>query len=159
MCLILWRATIFKWTCVTLFIKDPLHYCMKRFFYHIANDLLCFAAYQLAFSNLTPFSPVCSAFCADLTGSASKDDSVLSRPVHRRTTKTRSASQIVNNRLSCCDFALASNFSAFQHQSLPLPSLNGKRREESHPRPTWSQGLKLPPRFSCVFMKRIVTSH
>ena len=60
----------------------------------------------------------------------SKDDSILSRPVHRRTTKTRSASQIVNNRLSCGDVLLASNSAStfpFFHQQQPAAysTMNG----------------------------------
>jgi hypothetical protein len=60
--------------------------------------------------------------CSD--ASTSKDDSVLSRHVHRRPAKTRSASQIVQNRLSCGEFLLAPTNGA--QQSLPNSSLNGE---------------------------------
>ena len=62
---------------------------------------------------------------------SSKDDSVLSRPSHRRTTKTRSASQIVNNRLSCGDYMLANSVSFQQHQSMPGPSMNGETKHNN----------------------------
>ena len=45
--------------------------------------------------------------CPDLTTSTTKDDSYLSRPAHRRPNKTRSASQIVQHRLSCGEFLLS----------------------------------------------------
>lgn len=71
----------------------------------------CFFFVHVAFLQSAQLLPTVHAEMLPLGGVTSKDDSVLSRPIHRQTTKTRSASQVVNNRFSCGEWLLAPNAS------------------------------------------------